>query len=63
MDTHASTRGPGYGSDFWYRAANLTDRMMAGIKRTRHQPMLAQKPFCVTKTTIVTAYKTQTLRQ
>jgi len=53
MNTHDSTRGPGYASDFWYRDANLTDRMMTGIKRTRHQPMLAQKPFCVTKTVTI----------
>lgn len=56
MDTHDSTRGPGYGSDFWYSAANLTERIMAGIKSTRHQPMLAQKPFCTKETRCQLSY-------
>jgi hypothetical protein len=50
MDTHDSARGAGYGSDFWYSAANLTERMTAGMKSTKHQPILAQKPFCITQT-------------
>lgn len=45
-DTYASTSGPGYGSNLSYRADSFTDKMIAGMKRTRMNPTLAQNPFC-----------------
>lgn len=47
VETYASTRGPGYGSDFWYRALSFTQSTMVGMNRIKHQPTLAQKPFCI----------------
>jgi len=50
--THDSNTDRGYGSDLRYSDANMTLRMMAGIKSSKHQAMLAQKPFCVTQTDV-----------
>lgn len=44
--THASTNGPGYGSDFWYKFDNFKLKMIAGKNMITQAMTPVQKPFC-----------------
>lgn len=46
FNTYASTKGPGYGSDFWYREAKITLKIIAGMNRSKMEPEDTQNPFC-----------------
>lgn len=44
--TYASTNGPGYGSDFWYKLDNFKLNIIAGKNSTMHAIIPAHNPFC-----------------
>lgn len=43
--TYASTSGPGYGSDFWYKLDNFKLNIIAGKKSRMHAMIPAHNPF------------------
>lgn len=46
LNTYASTNGPGYGSDFWYKLDNFKLNIIAGKNSRMHVIIPAHKPFC-----------------
>lgn len=45
VNTYASTNGPGYGSDFWYKLDNFKLNIIAGKKSRMHVIIPAHNPF------------------
>lgn len=45
LNTYASTNGPGYGSDFWYKLDNFKLNIIAGKNSRMHVIIPAHKPF------------------